>query len=118
MSGPWPGKPLRQRPQAAVDVAAIADHLQTSAGTAVALCFIEAVEAAYTLLSIHPACGSPRHAHVLPELPAPLRFHPLADFPRILIYYMDIADAVEVIRIWDAARGLEALTQDPERSPE
>ncbi len=39
----------------------------------------------------------------------------LKEFPRILIYYMDRPDAVEVIRVWDAARGLEALLIENER---
>lgn len=111
MSAPWPGKPLRQRPQAATDIAAIADHMFVSATPEVALRFIDAVESAYALLSAHPASGSPRHAHVLPELPVPLRFHPIRHFERILIYYLDLPDGVEVIRIWDAARGLEALLE-------
>lgn len=112
MSASWPGKSIRQRPQAVADLVAIADYLAASAGHAVALRFIDAVEAAYALLSAHPASGSPRHAHVLPELPVPLRFHPIKHFERILIYYLDQPDAVEVIRLWDASRGLEALLQE------
>lgn len=112
MSAPWPGKPLRQRPQAVADIAAIADYLYVSATPDVALHFIDAVEAAYCLLSAHPTSGSPRHAHVLPELPVPLRFHPTKHFERILIYYLDLPDSVEVIRIWDAASGLEALLEN------
>jgi toxin ParE1/3/4 len=112
MSGPWPGKPLRQRPQAAADIVALADHLSASAGPAVALRFIDAVEAAYALLSAHPASGASRHAHVLPELPVPLRFHPIRHFERVLVYYLDQPDAVEVIRLWDASRGLDALLEE------
>ena len=114
MSASWPGKSIRQRPQAAADLASIADYLTASAGHAVALRFIDAVETAYALLSAHPASGSPRHAHVLPELPVPLRFHPVKHFERILIYYLDQPEAVEVIRLWDASRGLDAL---PEETP-
>lgn len=112
MSAPWLGKPVRQRPQVAADIVAIADHLSASAGHAVALRFIDAVEAAYALHSAHPASGSPRHAHVLPELPVPLRFHPVKHFERVLVYYLDQPHAVEVIRLWDASRGLEALLQE------
>jgi toxin ParE1/3/4 len=112
MSAPWLGKPVRQRPQAAADIVAIADHLSASAGPAVALRFIDAIEAAYALLSAHPASGSPRHAHVMPELPVPLRFHPIRHFERVLVYYLDQPDAVEVIRIWDASRGLDALLEE------
>ncbi len=109
MSAPWPGKALRQRPQVATDIAAIADYVCVSATPDAALRFIDAVEAAYRLLSAHPASGSPRHAHVLPELPVPLRFHPVRHFERILIYYLDLPDGIEVIRVRDAAGGLEAL---------
>lgn len=112
MSAPWLGKPVRQRPQAAADIVAIADHLSASAGHAVALRFIDAVEAAYILLSAHPASGSSRHAHVLPELPVPLCFHPIKHFGRILIDYLDQPDAVEVVRVWDASRGLDALLEE------
>jgi toxin ParE1/3/4 len=112
MSAPWLGKPVRQRPQAAADIVAIADHLSASAGPAVALRFIDAIEAAYALLSAHPASGSPRHAHVMPELPVPLRFHPIRHFERVLVYYLDQPDAVEVIRVWDASGGLDALLEE------
>lgn len=111
MSATWPGKPIRQRPQAAADIAAIADYLSANAGAAVALRFVDAVEAAYGPIYAHPASGSPCHAHVLPELPVPLRFHPVKHFERVLVYYLDQPDAVEVIRIWDASRGLDALLE-------
>lgn len=107
-------KPVRQRPQAQADIAAIADYLQAESPRA-ALAFIDAVEASYALLSAHPASGSTRHAPLLPELPVPLRFHPLTRFDRILIYYLDLPDAVEVIRVWDAGRGLEALIQEADQ---
>ncbi len=104
-------KPVWQRPQAVADVAAIVDYLRADAAAA-ARRFLDAIEAAYALLSAHPASGAPRHAPLLPELPAPLRFHPLKGFERVLIYYLDLPDRVEVIRVWDAARGLEALVHD------
>lgn len=104
-------KPVWQRPQAAVDIAAIADFL-AKRSPAAARRFLDAVEAAYALLSAHPASGSSRHAPLMPELPVPLRFHPIKDFDRVLVYYLDMPDRVEVIRIWDAARGLEALLED------
>jgi toxin ParE1/3/4 len=110
-------KPIRQRPQAAADIAAIADYLLAQQAPRAALDFIDAAEAAYALLSAHPAIGSSRHAYLLPELAVPLRFHPIKQFERILVYYVDLPDAVEVIRVWDAARGLEALTQESPEPP-
>ena len=106
-------KPVRQRPQALIDFMAIADFLHETSPDA-SLKFIGAVESAYALLSEHPGSGSMRHASVLPELPVPLRFHPVQGFPRVLIYYLDLPEAVEVIRLWDAARGLDALIEDSE----
>lgn len=102
---------MRQRPQAVVDFTAIADFLHSASPDA-SLKFIGAMESAYALLSAHPASGSTRHAFVLPELPAPLRFHPVQGFPRLLIYYLDLPEAVEVVRVWDAARGLDALLEN------
>ncbi|MCI0749425.1 MAG: type II toxin-antitoxin system RelE/ParE family toxin [Nevskiales bacterium] len=105
-------KPVVQRPRADRDIDDVFAHLRKGSPTA-ARKFLDSVVTAYRMLSEHPASGSTRHAPSCPELPYPLRFHPLNDFPRILIYYMDRPDAVEIIRIWDAARGLEALLPDP-----
>jgi toxin ParE1/3/4 len=101
-------KPILQRPRADADIDEIFAWLRRDSPDA-AIRFLDAVEAAYTVLSEHPAAGSTRHAEYCPELPHRLRFFPLQPFPRILIYYMNRPDAVEVIRIWDAARGLEGL---------
>lgn len=104
-------KPLRYRPQATADIEAIARYLLAQSPQAAAR-FIDAIEHADGLLAAHPASGSSRHADLLPSLPVPLRFHPLRGFPRVLVYYLDLPDAVEIIRVWDAARGLEALVED------
>lgn len=112
-------KPVLQRPQAEADIIAMADYLHDQSPDA-ALQFIDAVEAACALLSAHPASGSTRHAWLLPELPVQLRFHPLRGFPRVLIYYLDLPEAVDVVRVWDASRGLEALMDEagvPKPSP-
>ena len=103
-------KPVVQRPRADEDIGDIFAYLRGESPM-VAMKFLDAVQAAYELLSEQPAIGSTRHAEHCPELPHPLRFHPVKNFPRILIYYIDRLDAVEVIRVWDAARGLDALMQ-------
>lgn len=102
-------KPVVQRPRAGLDIDEIFAYLRRDSLDA-ARRFLEDVERCYEFLATHPQIGSTRHAEFCPDLPHPLRFHPLKVFPRILVYYMDRPDAVEVIRIWDAARGLEALT--------
>lgn len=106
-------KPVIQRPRADEDIDYIFTFLRRESAQAAGK-FLDAVQAAYELLSEQPAIGSTRHAEFCPELPYPLRFHPIKRFPRILIYYMDRPEAVEVIRIWDAARGLAALMADLE----
>lgn len=106
-------KPVIQRPRADQDIDEIYAFLRRESSKAAGK-FLDEVEGAYELLAGQPAIGSTRHAEYCPELPHPLRFHPLKTFSRILIYYMDRPDAVEVIRIWDAARGLDALMSDLE----
>lgn len=104
-------KHVVQRPLADADIDEIFRSLRRDSPKAAAK-FLDAVQAAYELLGAHPASGSRRHARYCPKLPYPLRFFPLGDFPRILIYYIQRPSAVEVIRVWDAARGLEALMGD------
>lgn len=106
-------KPVVQRPRADADIDDIFRWLRRESPPS-ALKFLDAVQAACELLGEHPAAGSKRHAEYCPELPHPLRFFPLTGFPRILVYCMDRPDAVEVIRVWDSARGLEALMEDIE----
>ena len=109
-------KPLRYRPQATADIEAIGRFLFGQSPEAAAR-VVSAVEQAYALLAEHPASGSSRHSGLFPTLPVPLRFHPIAGFPRVLIYYLDLPEALEIVRLWDAARGLDAFvedTQEPE----
>jgi toxin ParE1/3/4 len=111
-------KPVLQRPRADQDIEEIFTYLCGDSAKA-ANKFLDSVQFAYELLSAQSAIGSTRRAEHCPELPHPLRFHPIQNFPRILVYYMDRPDAVEVIRVWDAALGLDALMLDiAEPSPE
>ncbi len=106
-------KPVLQRPRADEDIDGIFHHLRRESPRAAAA-FLDAVQAAYEMLAEHPGVGSTRHADHCPELPYPLRFLPLRGFSRVLIYYMERPEATEVIRIWDAARGLDALMEGPD----
>ncbi|HAI58986.1 MAG TPA: hypothetical protein DCM32_03805 [Xanthomonadaceae bacterium] len=74
--------------------------------------FIAAVEATAGLVGEHPATGSTRHAHHVPGLPTALRFFPVGGFESYLLYYLDLPTHIEVLRVWNAARGLEALMED------
>lgn len=106
--------PLVWRPVAARDAANIASYYAKAGGAALEIGFLDELEAAFELIASHPDSGSARHAGLFPELPVPLRLHPLRRFERILVYYIAMPDRVEIIRIWDAARGLNALLEsDP-----
>ena len=107
-------RPVVWRPAAERDAGDIAAYYAVEGGLALELKFIDALAAAFELIARHPASGSTRHALLFPELPAPLRFHPLRHFERVLVYYMDMPAHLEVVRVWDAARGLEALLDAPE----
>lgn len=102
-------KPVILRPAADRDLDEIVRFLRKESRQA-AQRFAEAIVATVQVIGDHPGISSTRHAEICPELPARLRFHPVAQFPRILVYYVERKDVVEIIRIWDAARGLEALT--------
>lgn len=105
-------QPLLWRPDAEHDATDLAAYYAEAGGVALEVGFLEVLEAALELIASHPASGSTRHAWLFPELPVPLRFHSLRRFQRILVYYMALPDRVEVVRIWDAARGLDALLDD------
>lgn len=112
---PGPGSPLRpvaRRPAAERDIAEAAAYYALQGGLTLELDFIDALEASFDLIARHPASGSTRHSLLLPQLPTPLRFHRLKRFDRYLVYYLALPTHVEVIRVWDASRGLEALIQD------
>lgn len=108
-------KPVVLRPRAHRDILEAYAFLRANSPEA-AVRFRQAVERVVRMLGEHPGLGSTRHADICPELPEQLRFHPVAEFPRILVYYVERADAVEVVRIWDAARGLSELRVEEPRA--
>ncbi len=102
-------KPVRWRAQAKRDVAAAAAWYAGQGGLALELAFIDAVANTEKMLAEFPAIGSMRHAAWVDGLAGPLRFHPLPGFSRHLFYYIDLPTHIDVIRIWGATRGLQAL---------
>lgn len=111
-------KPVDWRPRARADAAEAAWWHAREAGLDVGVRFLDAIDRALARLSLFPASGSMRHAHVAPDLAAPLRFAMPDGFERDLIYYLDLPDRVLVLRIWNTARGLDALVaDDTEPSP-
>lgn len=102
-------KPLRLRGQARNDADEAAAWYARQGGVALELAFVDELNAAYDLIRQHPGIGSIRHAEQAPDLPSPLRFLPLKRFEHHLVYYIDLPEHVEVIRVWHASRGLDAL---------
>ena len=82
-------------------------------GLALELAFVDALQAAYDLIQRHPGIGSVGHAEHASNLPSPLRFLPLKRFEHHLVYYIELPTHIEVVRVWHASRGLEALMEDP-----
>lgn len=104
--------PLVWRPAAWPDAADLSAHYGRQGGAMRTPGFPGELEATFDLVASYPESGATRDADLFPELPVPLRFHPLRRFKRMLVYYLALPDRVEVIRIWNAARGLEALVDD------
>lgn len=98
---------LRETARRDID-AAIDDYLET-AGEAVALRFIDALEAAHRAIGRHPATGSPRYGREL-GLPG-LRSRVLSRFPYI-VFYLEDARQVSVWRVLHAKRGIPERLRD------
>lgn len=102
-------KPLVLRELARRDIDEATDFYLAEAGEAVALRFIDAVEAAFRGIRNHPAAGSTRFGHEL-ELPG-LRVKRVRGFP-FLVFYHDGDQRVDVWRVLNAARDIPAWLQD------
>lgn len=108
-------KPQVLRPRADQDIDEIVRWLIAESPHS-ASAFLDEIEAAFERLSEFPDSGSTRHAALVPTLPVPLRFLAVSPsrFPRLLIYYLNFETHIDVIRIWDASRGLDALFETPD----
>jgi toxin ParE1/3/4 len=104
-------KSIRPRALARRDVEDAVRHFATEAGRDVALGFIDALEAAYQKIAMHPAVGSPRYGHEL-ALPG-LRIVVLGRYP-YLVFYLDRDDHIDVWRVLHAHRDIPAWMRAPE----
>ena len=101
-------KPLVRHARADEDIqAALAYYLEQS--PAVALDWIDALEAACQNIQRHPATGAPRYAHEL-NLPG-LRFMSCGKFP-YLVFYIETEDYIAVWRVLHEKRDIPAWLQD------
>ena len=102
-------KPSRWTPQALADADEAAAWFAQRGGARLELAFIDALQDTLALVEQHPAAGSPRHAELLSAPDSPLRFHPIRGFDDYLLYYSEQSHHLQVIRVWNARRGLDAL---------
>ena len=103
--------PVVPRKLATQDLRDAATHYAAEVDAATARRFIGAVEQAVTLVSHRPGIGSPRYAVEL-DWPG-LRTHPIERFPS-LIFYLEQAEHLDVLRVLHAHRDIPASLQDAE----
>ena len=96
---------VHKRPQARLDIAEQARWIANDSPEA-ARRFLKALEVTLSMLSEMPSAGAERHFKN-PALQG-IRMLPVRGFDRHLIFYRPTADAIELIRVYHAAR-------DPDR---
>lgn len=106
------GDPSRVVPRrlATQDLREAAARYAADAGAATARRFIDAVEQVFTVIARQPGIGSPRYAVDL-DWPG-LRTHSVQRFP-YLVFYLEQADHLDVIRVLHARRDIPVSLQDP-----
>lgn len=103
-------KPVVLRERARQDVDETIDFYLGTAGEAVALRFIDALQVALGAVSRQPAAGSPRYAQEL-DLPG-LRSRATRRFPYV-VFYVERDYDVDVWRVLHANRDIAARLQEP-----
>jgi toxin ParE1/3/4 len=96
-------KPIILTERTQIDVDDALAYYLGEAGEAVALGFLDALEAAYRRIAGSPAAGSPRYAHEL-NLPG-LRSRALTKYP-YLILYIEQPDRILLWRVLHAQRDI------------
>lgn len=104
-------RPIVPRELANRDVDEAIGHYLSQGAEQTALGFINALAQAYAHIGRHPAVGSLRYAHEI-NLPG-LRFWPLTQYPH-LVFYIERADHIDVLRVLHGERDIPAWMQAPE----
>lgn len=89
---------VNRRPQAALDILDIWDHIAEDHLDA-ADRWVDEIGATFELLATQPLMGRKR-----PELADELRSHP---FRRYVIYYLPMKDGIDVVRVLHSARDVD-----------
>ncbi len=106
------GKLLEWRQQAKDDVFSAASWYAAEVNLELGERFLNALHKTLDDIALSPAMGSTRHAYLITEGDAQLRFFPVKGFRRYLVYYFDFPTHVDVVRVWHASQGLEPLFPD------
>ena len=102
-------RPVIPRALANRDIDEAIDWYLSENAPQAALGLIDALEHAYAHIARHPATGSARYAHEL-NLPG-LRSRPLKNYP-YLVFYVELADNIDVWRVLHALRDIPAWLLD------
>ncbi|MCC7142211.1 MAG: type II toxin-antitoxin system RelE/ParE family toxin [Candidatus Eisenbacteria bacterium] len=102
---------LAKREQAKRDLVELAFHLAVESGsTELADRFLKAADASFARLLQMPGLGAPRAS--LNASLLTLRMWPIPDFSKVLIFYLETADGIEVVRVLHASRDRERILDD------
>jgi toxin ParE1/3/4 len=104
-------KPVVPRASARQDAEEAIDHYLSQGARDAALGFVEALEQALRHIGRHAASGSPRYAHEL-EIPG-LRFWSMGRYPH-LVFYVERADHVDVLRVLHGQRDISSWMRPSE----
>jgi toxin ParE1/3/4 len=98
---------IRQQPRAALDLVDQAAWYIKNAGPPVADRFLEAAERTAEALLVTPGMGLIRTFRD-PRLTG-LRVFPVKGFPKHLIFYRQVGDGIELVRVLHGARDVAAV---------
>jgi toxin ParE1/3/4 len=96
-----------RRPAARRDIVDIVYHYIREGTPATASRFREQAEATLQRLAAMPGIGA-RYEHEHPAL-AELRYFPVSRFKKYLVFYRQIPDAIEIVRVLHGARDIQGI---------
>ena len=104
-------KPINERRRAKQDVQDAVDHYLAQGSPDAARRFLQTLEAGYRVISAHPSSGSPSYVERFGGPPG-LRGWALQGFPYV-VFYLEVADHVDVVRVLHGRRDIPALMREP-----
>jgi toxin ParE1/3/4 len=102
-------RPVIPRDQAIQDVEHAIDYYLDEGAAQAASDLIDALQAAYRLVGLHPGIGSPRYGYEL-DIPG-LRGRALENFPYVILY-IERSDHIDVLRVLHQRRDIPEMLRD------